>query len=192
MAGGADSRHLDERVVPRALAASWNHVLEVVPDAAEGLDRRGFRLLHWPPNVGGKPNELSLEHELRLKPVDDQEASASSLVTDLLLHHGRILGRLLPDLPSELAALVVQQKDRPPGPQSLDLYWDTSDLQSLIEGRATVRERLVTSPFMTWSGADADTHTCNLELPLSTCTQGSGSSPASSSTGSTLTVRPSR
>ena len=80
----------------------------------------------------------------------------------------RTLGELLLPGDKQFGALVVKSYNRDPGPQSIDLYYDWTDplRPSLIEQQVTVRERIRTSKFMTWSSDESDARPLNLELPF--------------------------
>lgn len=138
-----------------------------VPEVIETLDRRGFRLLHWPPprpNAAGKPIELSLEHEARLRP-----ASPRSL-PDLRRALDAAEGRALLEGDPLVGDLIVRRVRRATSAQSVDHYWDVDGRLSggLTRRTASLRRRVRTSKFMTWSAGedDAAVGVFNLELPL--------------------------
>ncbi len=151
-------------VEPPSLASVRERVRAMIPGAVASLDRRGFRLLQWPPirpNAAGKPIELSLEHEARLK-ADQPQA------LETLLHHlDRVEGRELLAGHPVVGRLISRRVERAPGAQSVDRYWDVAD-GGFAQSGASLRQRTKTSKFMTWSGGDAvDTAAVfNLELPL--------------------------
>lgn len=149
---------------PPALAAVRELVESVIPQVTSNRDRRGFRLLQWPPirpNAAGKPIELSLEHEVRLR--TDRPEAARALAKHLSNCEGR---ELFPACPG-VADLIVRRVERAPGAQSVDRYWDVPD-GGFAANLASLRQRVRTSKFMTWSGSGgADTAAVfNLELPL--------------------------
>lgn len=153
-------------VEPTSLAAIRDRVRATIPGAAASLDRRGFQLLQWPPirpNAAGKPIELSLEHEARLKA--DEPKALEALLRHLDLSEGR---ELLAGHPI-VGRLISRRVERAPGAQSVDRYWDVIG-RGFAQSGASLRQRTKTSKFMTWSGGDAaDTAAVfNLELPLVT------------------------
>lgn len=131
-------------------------------DATEG--RRGFRQVHWDPpgGAGERRWELSLEHEARLRPRDD---NAENLVDALLAAQDQN-GILIPNVP-RFAELTARRYRRPVGPQSIDRYYDVHSPSgtSVIRRGITLRERLHQGAFMTWK-AHADAVPWNLELPF--------------------------
>ena len=171
---------LETDPAPPALMQVWQRIEREVPNLSLATDRRGFRLLHWPPtrpNGQGKPQELSLEHEARLKP--GSEAGLGRLLENL--HDPRQLplkALLLPGIAAEYGDLLVSRHDRANGPQSVDHYYDVPE--SAPQGRLiprlyTLRRRLRTSHFMTWASAEPDPQDgeaatqpspLNLELPF--------------------------
>jgi hypothetical protein len=161
-AGSIDHAEISE-ITPLALAAAWARVRETIASAEPNLDRRGFRLLHWPPirpNPAGKPIELSLEHEARLR------ADHPAAIADLVGHLDRVEGNEIHIGDPRIDDLVVRRVARAPGAQSVDRYWDVSR-GGFAAAQASLRQRIRTSKFMTWSGGDADAAAVfNLELPL--------------------------
>lgn len=157
-------------VEPETLRRFRDAVRAKLPDVIETLDRRGFQLLHWPParpNAQNKPVELSLEHEGRLRPL--AEKSVQQLREALHRSSGGTAADGLLASDSRFAGLGVSRFDRAPGPQSVDLYYDDAKAASgngLIAAGFTLRQRLMSSKFMTWgTSADASMHPLNLELP---------------------------
>lgn len=155
---------------PAALVQVMERVRAHNPAATDATDRRGFTQLHWPPtrpNPKGKPNELSLEHEVRLVPTSDRDVDA--LLGALYRSEGLpVREHLLPDN-QEFGDLIVRKYPREPGPQSVDRYYDFHPGfggDSLIRKMITVRERIATSGFMTWSVSGEDVRPLNLELPF--------------------------
>lgn len=152
---------------PARLADLRDRVRRTVPEVVDALDRRGFRLLHWPPirpNAAGKPFELSLEHEARLRPTTARSLPALRRALD------RAEGRALFEGDPLLGALVLRRVRRATSAQSVDHYWDVEGRLSggLTRRTASLRRRIRTSKFMTWAaGDDADAvGVFNLELPL--------------------------
>jgi len=140
----------------------------------EAKDRRGFQMLHWDASnqqQTGKLHELSLEHEARLMPGDGKVVM--DLLDALLRNEGKpaheqFLRGTEKDSP-ELAGLIVRRYERAHGPQSIDRYYEVTEggeAAALIPRMITVRERLRTSEFMSWSTADSNMHPLNLELPF--------------------------
>jgi hypothetical protein len=169
----ADASELE----PERLAWLRQQVRSRVPGVTEAEDRRGFQLLHWPPlrpNGNDKPAELSLEHEARLRPPADGPADA--LLRALLASEGQAAAERLLPAGHQFAHLLVRRYQRDPGPQSTDRYYDiapAAGAASLLPHAITVRERIRTSKFMTWSaGGDnpaagtAPPRPLNLELPF--------------------------
>lgn len=151
-------------VEPPTLAAIRDRVRATIPRVEATLDRRGFRLLHWAPirpNAAGKPIELSLEHEARLRVVRPEAAD------DLSRHLERNEGRALFAAHPRIADLVVRRVARAPGAQSVDRYWD-ADGCGIAASAMSLRQRTKTSKFMTWSGEGGTDAAAvfNLELPL--------------------------
>ena len=151
--------HIDEWIEPLPLARARRRIRELIPEATDGFDRRGFRLLEWPassgdPQPGGKPLQLSLEHEARLMPADD--SATVRLLTDLSISEGRPLADHLLPGKSEFADLVIRDYQRGPGAQSADRYFDRAHapVGGMIERGLTVRQRLKTADFMTWHGGE--------------------------------------
>ncbi len=143
---------------PEPLAHARVLVRAHAPQVRAGEDRRGFQTLHWEPtrsNREGKPAELSLEHEARLMPTSSDGLAA--------LHR-----RLSNSEGKPLGALIVKRYARSTGFQSIDRYWDLKDAHSkkrLIPRMLSLRERVKTSEFMTWTTSD-EVCALNLELPL--------------------------
>lgn len=151
-------------VEPASLAAVRARVRATLPQASETFDRRGFRLLQWPPirpNAAGKPIELSLEHEARLR------ADRPGAAGDLSRHFEGVEGRALFAGHPRVGDLVVRRVARAPGAQSVDRYWDTAD-GGFAAAMTSLRQRTRTSKFMTWAGEGGDDAAAvfNLELPL--------------------------
>ncbi len=159
-----------DEVEPETIRRARAWVRERVPGVREAKDRRGFQLLHWEPvrpNERGKPVELSLEHEARLKPAD--ERAGARLLEALTRSEGRPAGEFLLPKESPFAGLEVHRYDRETGAQSMDRYYEVPgapDGSRLIPRQITVRERLKTSEFMTWSSGQAGMRALNLELPF--------------------------
>ncbi len=156
-----------DTVEPARLAEVRRLVRATVPAVVETFDRRGFQLLHWPvvrTNPAGKPIELSLEHEARLRP------SGAASILELQRHLDRRRERALFDGEGPGDRLIVRRVERPPGAQSVDRYWDVDGRLSggFTKRAASFRQRTRTSKFMTWSngGAETDFAPFNLELPL--------------------------
>ena len=157
-------------VEPAALRSVREHVRATLADVSEQTDRRGFRLLHWQPqrpNAQNKPCELSLEHEARLRPRSN--VAVDRLIHALYANLGAPAAVWLAPVDSPFAALVSHRFPRDPGPQSADQYYDAAPAAAhwqVIPRGLTVRERLVTSKFMTWSGSGGNSLApLNLELP---------------------------
>jgi Phosphotransferase enzyme family len=170
-------------VEPRELAQARALVRQRVPDVKDAVDRRGFRLLHWPPtrpNDRDKPQELSLEHEARLKP--GLESGLHRLLDSLHASSGRAAGeRVLPNAGPH-GDLLVEHVQRASGAQSVDHYYDVDQRighRRLIPRMFSLRQRLRTSSFMSWSAessgdaagsgstpAVAPKAPLNLELPF--------------------------
>lgn len=156
-------------VEPEGLVAARQRVRDDAPQVIETLDRRGFRLLNWPPahpNAAGKPAELSLEHEARLTPASaaDLALLKEALATSISQSSGNAL---LPDHPL-FASWTVHRVERAAGSQSKDLFWDdisSSRKDRLIPRNLTLRQRVESSAFMTWA-ADGKQRPLNLELPF--------------------------
>ncbi|MEN3794671.1 phosphotransferase [Fulvimarina sp. MAC3] len=158
-------------VVPPALQTVRERLLREIHDARETFDRRGFRAIHYAPprpNDSDKPVELSLEHEGRLKPAGPE--GAEPLRTMLRDGQGQAWSQLMPGGDPWFDGLVVKRFDRPPGPQSSDLYYDLADKprsKGWIGAMLSLRERRMTSKFMTWGKVEDKTqHPLNLELPF--------------------------
>ena len=138
----------------------------LVPSVSEASDRRGFKLLHWDPirsNHQGKPVELSLEHEARLSPRSDQ--GLRRLQNELLKSEGLPLSLENPSI----GTLIVRRYHRESGAQSIDRYYDLKNVEAndlLIPRMLSLRERIKTSGFMTWSSGEAGMRPLNLELPM--------------------------
>lgn len=153
---------------PPILSQLWARVAELIPEATETYDRRGFKMQHWTsPRTKRKPIELSLEHEARLQPRTEQAGEV--LLEALADSEGLpIKARLLPGN-SDFGDLRVRAYVRPPGPQSIDLYYDATHEGrpcALIAQQVTIRERLSGQSFMTWSGGNDVLSALNLELPF--------------------------
>ena len=158
-------------VEPGALGAVRQRLLATIPKAREAIDRRGFRLVHFDParsNDRGKPGELSLEHEGRLKPA--QPGGAEPLRALLRDSEGRRLSEVLPGSEARFGDLEFKRFDRPPGPQSSDLYFDLADRapsKGWIAAMLSLRQRRMSSSFMSWGQTrDATLLPLNLELPF--------------------------
>jgi hypothetical protein len=150
------------RLEPEDIAKIRSHVRKLT-GAVEAFDRRGFRLLQWPSLVTGrKPIELSLEHEVRLKPPGT--AQLHSLLTRLTLSAGQAASRLLLPGSSGQSELIVMPVLRRAGPQSLDVYFDFPE-GGFASAGYTFRHRLLGRRFMTWDGGDDGLSPLNLELP---------------------------
>jgi hypothetical protein len=156
---------LMNRLCPENLEEIRRKIVSVT-GAAEKYDRRGFRLLQWPsPYTTKKPIELSLEHEARLKPVSAHDLH--SLLATLTASRGESIGRvLLPGRP-QYRDLTLELVQRPPGAQSIDVYFDLANDISLISKGYTFRQRKRGSTFMTWAGNEGGLSALNLELPAS-------------------------
>ncbi|MDO9006066.1 MAG: phosphotransferase [Aquabacterium sp.] len=156
-------------VEPARLASARQRVRADAPGVVDAVDKRGFQALHWPPehvNAAGKPVELSLEHEARLMPLSP---SALQKLKDALAASGSMErgNALLPGHPL-FGDWSIRRVQREPGPQSRDLYWDRKGStveQRLIPRMMTLRERVMTSAFMTWE-SNGDERSLNLELPF--------------------------
>jgi hypothetical protein len=173
----APQRAAANDVEPAYLGWMRELVRRSVPEISESHDRRGFQQLHWPPsrpNGNNKPAELSLEHEARLRPANDVERDR--LFNALLASEDMPAGmKLLPE-GHQFAHLLVRRYQRDTGPQSTDRYYDipgSDGNTSLLPYAITVRERIRTSQFMTWSTRDAEPisngptpRPLNLELPF--------------------------
>ena len=156
-------------IEPSSLKKVRNWVRQNVPGVQEAMDRRGFQLLQWVPardNASVKPGELSLEHEVRLKPKNHE--SLQPLLEKLHMSEGCIVSDFLLPQNNKFGSLVVQRYKRDFGPQSIDRYYDfaKSSKTSLISRMITVRERIKSSKFMTWGGTDNSMRPLNLELPF--------------------------
>jgi hypothetical protein len=161
-------------IEPEALQEVRQKVRNQIRGLWEEQDRRGFQLLQWAPvraNDAGKPVELSLEHEARLEPVD--EHAALNFRKALSKNDGRPANEfLLQGLEKDdegFGNLVVMSYDRPTGPQSVDRYYEIAPGAAgaaLIPQMITIRERIQTSKFMTWSTTDSMMRPLNLELPF--------------------------
>lgn len=162
-------------VEPEPLAQARQRVRDEAPGVVDGVDRRGFRTLHWAPkraNKAGKPVELSLEHEARLMPTSARalDELKESLAASAQMPAGNVL------LPGHgtFGGWSVRRLEREPGAQSVDRYWDlgTADAKPrLIPRLLTLRERVKTSAFMTWDSAGEE-RSLNLELPFVAYSQG--------------------
>lgn len=164
-------------VEPEVLGRFRERVVQEVPGARRATDRRGFQLLQWPPtrpNPADKPQELSLEHEARLKP--GSEPGLQQLLQNLHESgHQPLKDRVLPG-ESPFSGYRVRREDRPAGPQSVDQYYEVPHALAsgrLIPRQYTLRRRLRTSEFMTWSAgagpessAEQPAAPLNLELPF--------------------------
>jgi len=162
-------------VEPEPLAQIRQRVREEAPGVVDGVDRRGFRTLHWAPkraNMPGKPVELSLEHEARLMP---SSARALDDLKETLAESDQMpAGNALFPGHSSFGAWSVRRMEREPGAQSVDRYWDlaTADAElRLIPRLMTLRERVKTSAFMTWDSTGEE-RSLNLELPFVAYPQG--------------------
>ena len=157
-----------DEIEPEPLRTAREWVREQVPDVSDGTDRRGFQLLQWEPvrtNDGQKLAELSLEHEARLLSAD--ECAVMRLLDALSRSEGCTAGEhlLLEDTP--FAKLAVHRYEREAGAQSVDRYYDVpTAVTRLIPRQITLRERIKTSKFMTWSSANPNLRPLNLELPF--------------------------
>lgn len=155
-------------IEPAALATARQLVRSHAPQVADATDRRGFRLMHWPPtrpNAAGKPVELSLEHEARLTPVSTGDLA--TLKTALTASDAQVAGNSLLSGHPRFGGLSIRRVARPSGEQSRDRYWDVvpaAGFDTMIARRMTLRERVRTSAFMTWEG-DGNQRPLNLELP---------------------------
>jgi hypothetical protein len=156
---------------PKSLAVVRNLVLKEVPGAKHDTDRRGFQLLHWAPNRPndrGKPQELSLEHEVRLKPATNDAMKA--LLDALHGNSGRRISEQLLPRSARFGDLVVHRLGRAPGSQSVDHYYEISHgvaRTKLIPRMYSLRQRIRGSDFMTWSSQDPQGPApMNLELPF--------------------------
>lgn len=157
----------NKKLEPKQLQKTRDWVRENVAMVTETTDRRGFLLLHWPAarsNDANKPVELSLEHEARLKPASGrslyrlQEKLYKSIGSSASSH-------LIRSSNAAFGDLVVDRYSRDLGAQSTDRYYDTPGLL-LIPRQVTVRERIKTSKFMTWSSGNGQLRPLNLELPF--------------------------
>jgi hypothetical protein len=153
---------------PPALLQLRAQVAKLVPEATEIYDRRGFKMQHWSsPRTARKPIELSLEYEARLQPR--VAGTAEPLLTALTKSENRPLKEQILPNDIDFGDLRVRAYARPPGPQSIDLYYDaTNDGRacSLIARQVTIRERLSGQSLMTWSNGDDGLLALNLELPF--------------------------
>lgn len=168
--GKASSTPSDPRVEPAQLASIRRQIRTAIPETYDELDRRGFRLLHWDaPRQTGKPIELSLEHEARYSAPAD--AHLGRLLPNLYASHGRTLGEWLLPGAHAFADHVITQFERPPGAQSVDLYYDTAaegEAGGSIAQLVTLRERRTGSSFMSWNAGEGAVRPLNLELPFIT------------------------
>jgi hypothetical protein len=152
-------------------------VQERVLNVTSAVDRRGFRLLHWPPrreNSNKKPTELSLEHEARLMP--GSESALDRLLDVLHRSEGRAVSEYLLPANPRFKHLIVRHYRRELGAQSIDRYYDVPNglgRLPLIPRMLTVRERLKGGKFMTWGATDQSgkaqdpsMRPLNLELPF--------------------------
>jgi len=157
-----------DEIEPEPLRRAREWVRKQVPGVSDATDRRGFQLLQWEPvrtNEGQKLAELSLEHEARLLTTDER---AVMRLLDALSHSEGCTGgqHLLPE-DSPFADLAVHRYEREAGAQSVDRYYDVSTaVTRLIPRQITLRERIKTSKFMTWSSANPNLRPLNLELPF--------------------------
>ena len=157
-------------VEPEALQRARNLVREKVPGVRESEDRRGFQLLHWDPvraNEEGKPIELSLEHEARLKPVS--HAKLSELQSALAQSEGLSIGKVLFPEGSPDDRLILRRYQRDFGAQSRDRYFELKNPPAqgrLIPRMMSVRERIKTSDFMSWASSAGEMRALNFELPI--------------------------
>lgn len=153
-------------VLPDVLSRLVRDVIAAVPAATESYDRRGFFQYHWPsPLSEAKPFELSLEYEGLMRPADD--AGLGRLAAALHWSEGRLASEvLLPGLP-EAVGWVVRRHARQPGPQSVDVYFDSDGgTVPMVTAGYTVRGRVKAGSFMTWrAAAGARTIPMNCELP---------------------------
>lgn len=157
-------------IEPKPLRDVRDWVHSNLPDVRSATDRRGFQLLQWDPlrqNNAGKPVELSLEHEARLLPATNE--ALQTLLQALHDSEAREVDEyLLPDN-KEFGSLIVSRYKRDVGPQSVDRYYDIlppSDRPTLTERLITVRERIKSSKFMSWSTSNESMLPLNLELPF--------------------------
>jgi hypothetical protein len=106
----------------------------------------------------------------RLVPRD--EAATSSLLDALFRNERRPAREACRGLEKDaegFGELVVRPYDREPGPQSVDRYYEATrdgDATALIPRMITVRERIRTSKFITWSASTPTLRPLNLELPF--------------------------
>lgn len=139
-------------------------IAALVPDPVEEWDRRGYPLIHWRSTVTDvKQDELSLEHEVLLQPIDSD--SLGRLITALHVNEASEGRHSWPSWPSTLPEWGLRRFDRSPGPQSVDVYFDLPGEQ-LTRGGYTLRVRRTDSPFMTWGASSVDgVRAINAELP---------------------------
>jgi hypothetical protein len=150
-------------VLPARLAAQLAELRSALPDSREDLDRRGFRLLTWPgPDGAAKPTECSLEHEAHLAPEDP--AGIGPLLSALHFSEGRSAGEVLVPGDHPTAAWTVSRYDRPPGVQSVDIYFDLPGREIATSGH-TLRMRTTYAADMTWNAGDGGLRALNAELP---------------------------
>ncbi|REG45530.1 phosphotransferase family enzyme [Paraburkholderia sp. BL6669N2] len=156
-------------VEPESLAKARERVRQDTPNVTETTDRRGFQVLHWQPsraNAANKPVELSLEHEARLSA--SSESILAHIKQQLAASHAMPTGNVLLPGNTRFAHLTVRHQQRDKGSQSVDHYWDLAmadHAAHLIPRMMSMRERVQTSSFMTWT-ADEKARALNLELPL--------------------------
>ena len=159
-----------DEIEPEPLRRAREWVREHVPGVVEAMDRRGYALLHWEParpKDRNHPSELSLEHEARLLPAD--ERAVMKLLEALSRSEGRPAGEHLLPKESSFGGLLVRRYPREPGAQSVDRYYDAPAAAAdarLIPRQITLRERVRTSQFMTWSADQPNLRALNLELPF--------------------------
>ena len=159
------SSNNDELLFPSELRRARKIVQDTIPkeQQKEVYDKRGFLLLQWPSSTYRKPNELSLEHEARLKPANTE--SAGELISALAFSEEMEVGEVLLPGDPDFGRLFLTRVQRKPGPQSVDYYYDTPQ-KSLIGQHYTFRERRRSSEFMTWSDGDDGLTPFNIELPF--------------------------
>jgi hypothetical protein len=157
-------------VEPKPLRDVRDWVIENVPGVRKSEDRRGFQLLQWDtsrPNDANKPGELSLEHEVRLLTATDE--SLQRLLQALHSSVGINMDEHLLPGNKAFGKLKVIHYRRDLGPQSVDRYYDVPPSLGrleLIPLMVTLRERVISSKFMTWSTSNKLMCPLNLELPF--------------------------
>ncbi|RLJ80191.1 hypothetical protein [Pedobacter alluvionis] len=160
------TRQITTEITPKELEFYRNWVLHNIADAKMDIDRRGYQLIQWPATIWNsqeKPNELSLEHEARLKPSNDK--GLSRLRNKLYRLEGKVLDDLILSKEPNLNNLILRRYLRPSGFQSIDHYFDFDDL-TFTKKMFTIRQRIKTSPFMTWSATTSELFAINLEMPF--------------------------